>query len=499
MEREHGALAEQHGAPADTAARVPLGRGLSVKLLVLTAIFVLLAEMIIFPPSAANFRMRWMQDKLNTATVAGLLIMKSGSDEISREVQNTLLMATGARAIAAREDGMSRLLASTDMPPAVDEQIDLAMAGSPLTSIRDAMSTMLWGGERMLRIHGKVGGNAEEVEIVIPDKELRQELLVYSRNIFLLSLLISFITAVLVFAVINRVMIRPVRTMTRSMLAFAAEPDNPSRIIVPERRNDELGIAERELSAMQTRLHRTLGEQKHLADLGLAVSKINHDLRNILSAAQLMSDRLGTIKDPAVQAFAPRLMRTLDRAVTYTQSVLSYGRAQEAPPQRRRVRLRQLVDDVGGILGVDTAAGLEFVNAVDENHEADCDAEHMFRILTNLGRNAIQSMAGDSETGVVRRLTIAATREGAVCRITVTDTGPGLPAKARDNLFAAFKGSARAGGTGLGLAIALELARAHGGSLELVESRGGHTEFAVVIPDQPVSLEAARDQIRHRA
>ncbi|MCB1381798.1 MAG: HAMP domain-containing histidine kinase [Notoacmeibacter sp.] len=499
MQRDQGIRPDDEAASTDAEGRVPLGRGLSVKLLVLTAIFVLLAEMIIFPPSAANFRLRWMQDKLNTATVAGLLIMKSGSDEISREVQNALLMATGARAIAARENGMARLLASTEMPPAVDEQIDLAMAGNPVTSIRDAMSTLIWGGERMLRIHGKAGGNGEEFEIVIPDKELRQGLLVYSRNIFLLSLLISFITALLVFAVINRVMIRPVRAMTRSMLAFAAEPDNPARIIRPDKRNDELGIAERELAAMQTRLHRTLGEQKHLADLGLAVSKINHDLRNILSAAQLMSDRLGTIRDPAVQAFAPRLMRTLDRAVAYTQSVLSYGRAQEAPPQRRRVRLRRLVDEVAGILGVDAATDVQFVNAVDEDHEADCDAEQLFRILTNLGRNAIQSMAADSETGVVRRLTIAALREGAVCRITVTDTGPGLPARARENLFSAFKGSARAGGTGLGLTIALELARAHGGTLELVKSQGGHTQFAVVIPDQPVSIEAARGQIRHRA
>ena len=142
MQRDQGIRPDDEAASTDAEGRVPLGRGLSVKLLVLTAIFVLLAEMIIFPPSAANFRLRWMQDKLNTATVAGLLIMKSGSDEISREVQNALLMATGARAIAARENGMARLLASTEMPPAVDEQIDLAMAGNPVTSIRDAMSTL---------------------------------------------------------------------------------------------------------------------------------------------------------------------------------------------------------------------------------------------------------------------------------------------------------------------------------------------------------------------
>ena len=75
----------------------------------------------------------------------------------------------------------------------------------------------------------------------------------------------------------------------------------------------------------------------------------------------------------------------------------------------------------------------------------------------------------------------------------------GLPPKARENLFAAFRGSARSGGTGLGLAIAHELIRAHGGTVELVESIGGRTTFAVTIPDQPVRLDQARNGLRRPA
>ncbi|WP_163602789.1 sensor histidine kinase, partial [Klebsiella pneumoniae] len=74
---------------------------------------------------------------------------------------------------------------------------------------------------------------------------------------------------------------------------------------------------------------------------------------------------------------------------------------------------------------------------------------------------------------------VSAERMGGVCQILVTDTGPGLPPKARENLFVAFRGSARSGGTGLGLAIAQELVRAHGGRLELLESIGGRTVFSV--------------------
>ena len=146
---------------------------------------------------------------------------------------------------------------------------------------------------------------------------------------------------------------------------------------------------------MQQRLQRTLGEQKHLADLGLAVSKINHDMRNILASAQLLTDRLRGVRDPSVQAFAPKLLRALDRAVSYSEGVLAYGRTQEAPPSRRRLRLRQLVDEVQGLLGMDGAGGIEFVNAVDPGFEVDADSEQLFRVLTNLSRNAVQAMAAD--------------------------------------------------------------------------------------------------------
>ncbi len=250
---------------------------------------------------------------------------------------------------------------------------------------------------------------------------------------------------------------------------------------------------------MQERLQKMLAEQKRLADLGLAVSKINHDMRNILASAQLLGDRLRGVRDPSVQAFAPKLVRALDRAVSYSEGVLNYGRTQEPPPSRRRLRLRQLVEEVEDLLGIDPDTGIEFVNAVDPSFEVDADSEQLFRVLMNLSRNAVQAMSGDGGSAVVRRLTVAAERKGSVSRILVSDTGPGLPQKARDNLFTAFRGAARSGGIGLGLAIAQELARAHGGSVELVESTGGHTVFIVTIPDQPVRLEDARSSLRRPA
>jgi signal transduction histidine kinase len=485
---------------ADTSATrtVPLARGLSTKLLALTVLFVMVAEVLIFLPSIANFKLRWLEERLGTAAAVSVVLVQEDSESLPRALQDDVLGAIGAKAIAVREDGVSRLLVIAEMPPEVEEHIDLARTG-PIAAMSGALDTLFFGGERILRVFGKVGESATEFELVIPDRRLREAMLVYSRNVALLSLAISLFTATLVYAAINRIMIRPIRAMTGSMLAFAQAPDDPRRVISPESRDDEIGVAERELADMQQRLQRTLGEQKHLADLGLAVSKINHDMRNILASAQLLSDRLRGVRDPSVQAVAPKLLRALDRAVSYSEGVLAYGRTQEPPPARRRLRLRQLVDEVGDLLGVDGAGGIEFVNAVDAGFEVDADSDQLFRVLINLSRNAVEAMAADDSVAVVRRLTVSAERMGSVSRILVADTGPGLPKKARENLFAAFRGSARSGGTGLGLAIAHELVRAHGGTLELVESIGGRTVFAVTIPDQPVRLDEARSGLRRPA
>ena len=497
-------MAEQADtSPAGGAERsephpVPLTRGLSAKLLVLTILFVMVAEILIFLPSIANFRLQWLGEKLDTAAAVSSALLGQGDAHLSRVARNDVLMAIGARAIAVRDAGVSRLMVVSDMPPHVDEQIHIGQV-SPGEAVTGAIDTLLFGGDRMLRVYGMVRRNNKEFELIIPDKGLRNAMLAYARNIALLSLLMSLFTASLVFFAINRIMIRPIRDMTRSMLAFAAAPEEHGRIIVPEKRGDEIGVAERELAAMQAQLQKILSERRHLADLGLAVSKINHDMRNVLASAQLISDRLRRVEEPSVQAFVPKLVRSLDRAVAYTEGVLAYGRTQEAPPSRRRLRLRQLVNEVRDLLGIRPESGIEFRNEVDPAFEIDADSEQLFRVLTNLCRNAVQAMAADRDSTVVKSLAIEAERIGSVSRILISDTGPGLPQKARENLFAAFRGAARSGGTGLGLAIAQELVRAHGGAVELLESRGGRTVFSVTIPDQPVTLEHARNALRKQA
>lgn len=481
---------------ARAGERVPLSRGLSMKLLVLTVLFITLAELFIFLPSLANFRLSWLDERLSTAAAVGIVLVDSDPESLSGAVQDDVLRALGAMALAVRDEGSARLLAAADMPHDIDLHVDLGSA-SPLGEVHEALYTLFFGGERVLRVFAPFGGE-REFELVMTEAGLRKAMLAYARNVAFLSLILSLATASLVFYAIHRVMIRPMRAMTRSMLAFREAPDDPARIIRAGGRGDEIGVAERELAAMQGELQRMLVERRRLADLGLAVSKINHDMRNILAAAQLMSDRLARVDDPDVRKLAPRLVRTLDRAISYSEGVLTYGRTQEPPPARRSLRLRELADEVLTLAGPEVAARIELVNAIEPGFEIDADPEQLFRVLSNLVRNAVEAMSGETSPALVRRLTVSAERSGGVARILVEDTGPGLPQKARENLFSAFRGAARTGGTGLGLAIAHELARAHGGTLELVESRAGRTAFAITIPDRPLDLDAARHGLAGR-
>jgi len=335
---------------------------------------------------------------------------------------------------------------------------------------------------------------AEFVEIIIDEEPLRRAMLRFSVNILLLSLLISGITATLVFFSLHYMFVRPLRRLTANMTAFHEAPESPARIIVASRRQDEIGTAERELAAMQLDLTSMLAQKNRLAALGLAVSKINHDLRNLLASAQLFSDRLASIADPHVQRFSPKLMRALERAIAFCESTLSYGRVAEPPPDRRLLALEPLVEEVRETLGLDQASPVRWISAVERGLVVDADADQLFRFLLNLARNAVQALESrDDRDPGGDQVRLTGRREGAVVMIEVSDTGPGISDKARAHLFEAFSGSTRTGGSGLGLAIAAELVRAHGGDIRLVDGTIGAT-FRLTIPDRAVELDARRGE-----
>ena len=307
-----------------------------------------------------------------------------------------------------------RLLAVAEMPPAIHHDIDMRDM-SWYRAIIDAFDTLLCSDDDVMRVVGPAPMGGEFVEIVLDEKPLRAAMLRFSANILLLSLLISGITAMLVYFALHYMFVRPLRRITANMTAFRAEPENPARIIVASKRHDEVGTAERELAGMQIDLASLLQQKSHLAALGLAVSKINHDLRNLLTSAQLFSERLAKIADPHVQRFTPALMRALERAIAFCESTLSYGRVQEPPPDRQNIALEPLVDEVRETLGLDQGSPVRWISAIERGLMVDADPDQLFRVLLNLARNAVQALDGLAarEPGNAQ-IRIIGRREGAV-------------------------------------------------------------------------------------
>src|SRR5499426_697761 len=454
----------------DTATDIAAGRtprfGLSGKLLVLTTLFVMLAEVLIYVPSIANFRLNWLNDRLAAAHTAALVLDAAPSGMVPKSLANEILTSIGARAVVMKMGNQRRLLAASDMPSTIAQDIDMRN-WSWWTAIIDAFDMLLTcKPDDVMRVVGPAPVGGDFLEVILNEAPLCKAMWTFSVVALMLYLAISCITAMLVFFALHYLLVRPMWRITGNMVAFRADPENPSRIIAESGRQDEIGTAEQELGAMQRELASMLHQQSRLAALGLAVSKINHDLRNLLASAQLFSDQLSTSPDPKVQRFAPKLMRALERAIAFCQSTLSYGGAQEAPPERKTIEVEPLIEEVHEALGLGLDIPIRWIVAAERGLTVEADHDQLFRVLVNLARNAMQALETRGARDPARdQIRITGRREGSVAVIEVSDTGPGVPEKAQAHLFQAFQGSARSGGTGLGLAIAAELVRAHGGEI----------------------------------
>jgi signal transduction histidine kinase len=471
----------------------PRRLGLSGKLLLLTIPLVMIAEVLIYVPSMANFWMNRLNGRLAAANTAALVLDAAPSGMVPDSLAREILHSIDARAVAIKMGQQRRLLASTGLPQAIDHDVDMRTL-TVWSSIVDSFEMLLESGNQAIRVIGPPPGGGQFIEVIIEEAPLRQAMYVFSRNLLLVSLAIAILTAALVYLALHFLFVRPMRRLTASLVEFHENPESSARIIVPSNRGDEIGVAERELSDMQRDLVSMLHQKSRLAALGLAVSKINHDLRNLLASSQLLSDQLASVPDPRVQRFAPKLMRSLERAIAFCQSTLSYGRAQEAAPDRRMILIESVVSEVRESAGLAADASISWISAIERGLMIDADPDQLFRVLLNLVRNAEQALESHPRSdAAAMQIRITGRREGSVAIVEVSDTGPGIPARTREHLFEAFQTSGRPGGSGLGLAIAAELVRAHGGEIHLVEGTIGAT-FRIAIPDRPVELLSVRNE-----
>ncbi|WP_341702744.1 HAMP domain-containing sensor histidine kinase [Ferrovibrio sp.] len=463
---------------APSATAIPGMNSLSGRLLVLTIVFVMLAEVLIYLPSMARFRISYFEARIELADQAALALLAAPDGMVSAELEADLLHNVGGKLVAMKRRDSTALILS-------DRQ-ELPMLGKPMEldnwmwweAIIDAIGALTGHTDEYIRVISPSPRDiSARIEVVLPAAPLTAALRDFSWRIFSLSLIISVITAGLVYLTLQWWMVRPMRRLIDSIVGFRAAPEDARQIIRPSARGDELGRAERELQAMQQDLRQALTQQTHLAQLGIAVSKISHDLRNMLASAQLVSDRLAASDDPTVRQVAPRLVGSIDRAIALCAQTLRYGKAEELEPAAQRFALRSFLDGVAAGLGLPEDGGsIRWINAVPGDLTVYADPDHLYRVLSNLTRNACHAMPAGGT------LHVSAMAGGGRVVIEVADSGSGLNETAKAHLFEAFRGS-RNGGTGLGLAIARELVRAHGGELELARTGPLGTTFRISLPD----------------
>lgn len=473
-------------------------RGLSGKVLAMTIIFVMLGEVLIFLPSIANFRIQWLKGRIAQAEIAALAAEAAPDRILSPDLRTEILKGAGVLVVSLTRGETRKLMLRSEADHMIDASYDLRSVSWPM-AIADAFAVLREPTDRVIGVTDKPPNmSGDLIEVALYEKPLREAMLRYGLNVLLLSVVLSLIVAGLVYLTLNIVLIRPMKRLTRNMMAFARNPEDRSRIIVPSARQDEIGIAERELHDMQSELAAMLQQKSRLAALGLAVSKVSHDLRNMLSSAHVISDRLAMAEDPTVKRFAPKLIISLDRAISFLTATLTFGKAEEAPPMRERLGLKELAEEVIDGAVLQASSRVVLFNHVPPELVIDADREHLNRVLTNLLRNAIQALEGVSGEAD-GRVIVSAWREGAVVVVEVRDNGPGIPERVRPKLFEAFQSAAKPGGVGLGLAIAAELIRAHGGEIRLKGTGPEGTVFHVVVPDAVVELRPGRRGTRNRA
>ena len=443
------------------------GFGLAARVLAVTIGFVFLAMGLFYVTRLTAHREMWLHGKISGAQTTVDAFGLAGPTPPPQELSQKILHSVEVKWLAVETPAGRREFVIAGGPPAGAESI-AADEGSYLESMAATFHALFAAPGTVVKLSAPAQANQPAIEFAFDETPLIQSLRRVSGNFLTISLTIAAVVICVLWAALWRMVLQPVRRLTSNIIAFGESPQDASRVIAPTGRGNEIGRAETALAVMQRSLAHELAQGKRLAELGMAVARINHDLRNILSAAQLISDRLATIPDPLAQRLAPRLVATLDRAIQFCQSTLTYGASRELPPSRRPFDLSELVSQVVESAKAENDAEIDYNIDIPPRFCVYADPDHTLRVLENLSRNAAQAlMAKGSTDGRPKAIRFAAIRTDGLALVEISDTGPGFPADQSERIFEPFHKSTSDAGAGLGLAIAADLVTRNGGAITL--------------------------------
>ncbi|MET0294270.1 MAG: sensor histidine kinase, partial [Phenylobacterium sp.] len=264
--------------------------GLSARLLILTILFVAFGGLLVVPPALVGFQQQWLLERVRAAEM-GALAADIARGQVTLQNRAALLRAAGVERVAIQdEDGVRRLVLGGARVPRTPDLVDLRERASPswLSPFRTLSSAP---GSRVRVLAEPRQMQVDFIEVVAPDAGLKAELQGYLWRLLLVVAFVSAVTGGLVYLTLNIFLVRPMQRITRAMERFRADPEDPEAHVELSGRRDEVGRAEIELDRMQADLRAALNSRARLAALGEAVAKINHDLRNMLTSAQIASER----------------------------------------------------------------------------------------------------------------------------------------------------------------------------------------------------------------
>jgi signal transduction histidine kinase len=465
------------------AKRPSFFAGLRGRLLVLTAVFVLFAELLIYPVLAGMSRDNWLAQRGQAAQIAALAVEAAPDGRVSEELSRQLLAQAQVVSVAVQGEDFRELILAPSMDITGDlVTVDLRQRGG-LASMAGAFGHMFSPDGRFLRIVLTPSMTQDaEMEVIVPESALKAALLGFSRTLLIVSLVISAVAGAMVYFAIYRLAVRPMQGLTRSIVRFARDPEGADvEFVSGPGAAEEMKRANTALQTMQKTVSAAFRQRKRLADLGEAMAKINHDLRNSLSAAQIVSEGLAQSDDPRVKRAAPRLERALERAIGLAEATLSYGSAEPARPNLQTVNIVPALEEASAE-GLTGWPDIEWSLEAPKTLSAAADTDHVHRIVVNLVRNAARAISEQSGRSAQGQIHARAFRENGSVVVEIADNGPGIPQMVMGRLFQPFSGRASRDGAGLGLAISRELARGMNGELELVNSSPSGARFSLRVP-----------------
>jgi signal transduction histidine kinase len=453
-------------------------RTLSARVFWLTVTIIFVVDILLMMSGLGR---QWRFGLENRVTQAEALVMviagQPSSDSVTPQTRDALSDLSGIVAITLMRGNGATAILPAGKPLRVDPDVDLERAGY-WQSAWQADREVLGICAPFLPVSAIFPAVANtHIEIIIREAPLAARLRGYFARILAYSAVAAAVTGSLVYAALERLLVKPMRIMTADIVAFRRDPEYaPLSGLkwLSRKGDDEISGAARELVALQGDLRTALWRNAQLAALGTEIAKTSHDLRNILSSALLVAGRFQTSDDPATERASASLISLMEGAVELVTQTMDSAGGRPPPVSRTPVVLRELVDQAADFIR-QRETGMVTENLVPETLVLPLDRNQIFRVLANLLRNAAEAQAS--------RAVVTAEMADGVTQLVVADNGPGLPRKALAGLFKPFAGSGRNGGTGLGLAIARDLVRAHGGELLLRKTGPEGTAFILNLPN----------------